>query len=571
MRHFLNGTEVAPRNLQDIGVVSDFTDRPSELELNVDVVVLPREAFTLIQAHLATQGPFEGMPYTIQMDGGITLEYYVDFLEQAIFRDHEIEVKIKRRGGKDQFFDNADGLTFELMRAKGINFDLISTPYVIVKDNVAEVGISMSIALYVMTRELIQAIRDLATTVENLIQAVTPNATLPPLPPLGSIIKLAVAVVAQLIYTSLLLVAVVKLAQQMFDLIFPKVRYFNSCKVKELLSKGCQYLGYSFQSTLLDSISGLTILPVPILKEKASIWEKLQNDLNFSFTKGYPTAQDSTPTLGTLISAIETQLNAKTKVLNGVVYLEIRTYWQNITPNVIVPALALQGERQNEYFLNTDEAWRRYYIHYQIDYSDIHTLDYYDPTDAEYSTEPLNPLNPDLVTIKGLNDINIPFALGSRKSGLNWLEKFVKAYFEVVDAVTGVFGGGTNFASAIENRAGVLQISSQFYSQTKMLYLIGGKQPANYMDFLSASALWNKFHYINQIQANSFKVINEVRTRISSQDFVDLLGNNYAEINGTVSEILRIEWIDEKSHALISYKEPDNYADGHVQTIIINE
>jgi hypothetical protein len=329
-------------------------------------------------------------------------------------------------------------------------------------------------------------------------------------------------------------------------------------------------LGYSFQSTLLDSISGLSILPVPILKEKKSIFDYVANDLNFSFTKGYPTANDSTPTLGNLITAIETQFNAKTKVVNGVVQLEIRNYWQNITPNSIIPALALQGERMDEYTLNLEEAWKRYYIHYQVDYSDTHTLDFYDPTDAEYSTEPLSPINTDLVTIKGLNDINVPFALGGRKKGLNWIEKFVKVFFEVVDEVTGVFGGGTNFASIIENRVGVLQISSQFYSQTKMLYLIGGKQPANYIDFLSATVLWNKYHYINQIQLNDYKVRNSIRTRISEQDFVDLQTNNFADVNGNIVEILRIEWLDEKSYALISYKEPFDYADGHVETIKIN-
>jgi len=570
MRHFLNGTEIAPRNLQEIGVISDFTDRPSELELNVDSIILPREAKVIIENHLQTQGPFEGLPYTITMDGGITLEYYVDFLENAVFRSHEIEVKIKRRKGKDQFFDNADGLTFELMKAKGVTFNFIDVPYLIIKDNAVEIAIPIAISLYVMTKELIQAVSDLATATGNLIQAVTPNATVPPLPPLGSIISLVVTVIAQIIYTALVLVAVIKLAQQLFDLIFPKIRYYKGAKVKELISKGCQYLGYSFQSTLLDSISGLSILPVPILKEKKSIFDYVANDLNFSFTKGYPTANDSTPTLGSLITAIETQFNAKTKVVNGVVQLEIRNYWQNITPNSIIPALALQGERMDEYTLNLEEAWKRYYIHYQVDYSDTHTLDFYDPTDAEYSTEPLSPINTDLVTIKGLNDINVPFALGGRKKGLNWIEKFVKVFFEVVDEVTGVFGGGTNFASIIENRVGVLQISSQFYSQTKMLYLIGGKQPANYIDFLSATVLWNKYHYINQIQLNDYKVRNSIRTRISEQDFVDLQTNNFADVNGNIVEILRIEWLDEKSYALISYKEPFDYADGHVETIKIN-
>jgi len=571
MRHFINGTEIAPRNLPDIGVISDFTDRPSELELNIDTIVLPREAMTIVQTHLQNQGPFEGLPYTVTMPSGVTLEYYIDFLENAIFRTHEIEVKIKRRGGKDQFFDNADGLTFELLNAKGIVFNSFDTPYLIIKDNAVELAIPIAISLYVMTKELIQAIKDLATAISNLIEAVTPNATVPPLPPLGSIISVVVTVLAQVVYVALVLVAVIKLAQQLFELIFPKVRYFLACKVKELISKGCQYLGFSFESSLLDQISGLSILPMPILKEKKSIFQFLQNDLNLAFNKGYPTAQDSTPTLGSLLSAMETTFNARTKVINGVVYLERRDFWQNITPNAILPALALQGERQDEYTLNTEEAWRRYYIHLQTDYNDTHTLDYYDPTDSEYSTEAVSPINPDLVTIKGLNDVNIPFALGSRKNGLNWIEKFVKAFFEVVDEVTGIFGGGTNFAAIIENRIGVLQISSQFFGQTKLMYLIGGKQPANYIDYIGASQLWKKYHYINQIQLNDYKVRNAIRTRISEQDFVDLQTNNFADVDGVTVEILRIEYINEKSQCLISYKEPFDYANSHVSTLVINE
>jgi hypothetical protein len=570
MRHFLNGIEIAPKDLLDLGVVSDFTERPSVLELNFDTITLKREALDIVKAHIQNQGVFEGIPYTVTMDGGITLDYYVDLTENAVFRDFEVEVKIKKRKGKDQFFENADGLTFELMKAKGVVFNLIPVPYIIVKDNAVEIAIPIAISLYVMTKELIQAIKDLATAIANLIEAVTPNITVPPAPPLGSIISLVVTVIAQVIYTAAILIAVVKLAQQLFDLIFPKVRYYSGAKVKELLTKGCQYLGYSFQSTLLDSVSGLSILPVPLVKKKKSIFDYVQNDLNFSFTKGYPTAQDSTPTVGSLFKAMEDMFNAKTKVVNGIVQLEIRNYWQNITPNAIVPALALQGERQDEYSLNIEDSWKRYFIHYQVDYQDTHTLDFYDPTDAEYSTEALSPINPDLVTIKGLNDVNIPFALGVRKKGLNWLEKFVKVFFEVVDTVTGIFGGGTNFASIIENRIGVLQISSQFYSQTKIMYLIGGKQPANYETYLNATALWNKYHYINQIQINDYKIRNSIRTTISTQDFVDLLSNNFAEVEGNIVELLRIEWIDEKSLALISYKEPFDYANGHVETLTIN-
>ena len=101
MRHFLNDIEIAPRNLLDIGVVSDFTNRPDELSLNVDKLILPREALEIIQNHLQTQGVFEGIPYRVEMAQGIVLQYYVDLTENAIFRDFEIEVTIKRLIAKD--------------------------------------------------------------------------------------------------------------------------------------------------------------------------------------------------------------------------------------------------------------------------------------------------------------------------------------------------------------------------------------------------------------------------------------------------------------------------------------
>ena len=571
MRHYLNDIEIAPRNLLDIGVVSDFTDRPSELELNVDKLVLPREALSIIQGHIQSQGVFEGIPYRVEMSQGISLDYFVDLTEDAIFRSYEIEVKIKRRNAKDSFFDRAAGTSFELMKKKGVQFQFIDVPYVIIRDNQAEVTLTLSISLYVMTKELISAIKDLAIAVAAFINAFTPNTGVPPSLDTGDIIALGLKAVAQLVYTAAILVALIKLAQQLFDILFPKLRYYKACKVKELLSKGCQYLGYSFQSTLLDGISGLTILPVPIVKEKRSIFEYLENDLNFSFTKGYPTAQDTTPTLSDLLTAMENQFNARTKVVNGVVQLERRDYWQNFSTAQILPALVIQDERQDEYTLNTSEVWKRYYIHYQVDYSDLHTLDFYDPTDAEYSTEPTNVINPDLVSIKGLNDVNIPFALGTRKEKLTFAEAYAKFLFASIDEITSLFGGGTNLTGSITNRIGVLKLSQQFYGTTKILYLIGQKQPANYTNFLAAKELWNKYHYINQIQLNDFQIRNDVRTTISTVDFVTLLDNNYAEIEGEVCEILRIEYMDERSRALISYKRPFDYADGKVSTLVINE
>ena len=571
MKHFLNNIEVSPRNVLEIGLNTDYSGNPEILSIDTDKIKLPREALDIIQSHIATQGVFEGIPYNIVTEGGVNLEYYVDLTDQAMFSTYDIEVKIKKRKGKDLFFENADGLSFELMANKGVSFDLVKIPYLIVPDNIPEIGLNLSIALFVMTKEGIQAFKDLSTAISNLIKAVTPNVGIPPVPPLGEIISLALTVAAQLAYTIAIVIAIKKLAEQMFQLIFPKIRYYLGSTIRELIEKGCDYLGFTLESNLLFENRNLTLMPVPLLKEKKSIFNFLQNELDFSFTKGYPTAQDSISTLGELIKAVELWFNAKTRVYQGKVQIERRDYWQILTTNTLTPSLSDQDKRTNEYYLNTDEAWKRTYIHYQVDYSDLHTLDFFDPTDAEYSTEPLNVINQDLVTIKGFNDINIPFALGVRKSELNWVENQALKFFQTMDNVINFLGGNGNYASIIEDRLRVIQVTSQFYSVTKVLWAINGRQPVDYVNYIKASAIYEKYHKINEIQINGYKVFNDIAIRLNSSDFVNLLDNNYAFINGVLCEILSINYIDEESKAIISYKEPYNYAQGKVEVITLND
>jgi hypothetical protein len=339
------------------------------------------------------------------------------------------------------------------------------------------------------------------------------------------------------------------------------------------LTKGCQFLGYQFESTLLTTYPNYTILPVPLTKQRKSIFEWLPDEFFNPFNDGIPSTSDTVSTLGLLIDACKTMFNAEFKVFNGVVRMERWDYWQDQTTLQLVPALNIQGDRDSAYKFNTEDVWKRYYIHYTSDFSDLHCVDgvTYDNHDAEYSTENLNVVNQDLKLVKGLRDVNIPFALGARKEKLNWLEELAKEFFEAIDAVTGLFGGGTNFASQIGSRKDCMKISQQFFSTTKLLWTIGGKQPANYFNYISARALWNNFHYINQIQINGWIEKENARTRIRKEDFVTLLDNNFADIDGVGCEVMRLEWYDEKSDCTISYREPSQYAVGKVQTITIND
>ena len=131
------------------------------------------------------------------------------------------------------------------------------------------------------------------------------------------------------------------------------------------------------------------------------------------------------------------------------------------------------------------------------------------------------------------------------------------------------FGGNGNFAAQIQNRIGVLQISQQFYGITKLLYTVAGKQPANYAEIIQAGAIYDNYHQINEIQINDYQVTEGAPLRITDQDFVNLLDNNFAEINGQVCEILTVQYFDDVSRAEISYKCPFDYANGKVETIEI--
>ena len=116
MKHFLNGIEISPRNREDIGVICDFTGNPDILSVNTDTLVLPREANQLVKQHIQTSGLFVGIPYQIQLDGGINLNYYIDLCDpgsKPVVREHEIEVKIKRSKGFDDFRSKADGTSFD--------------------------------------------------------------------------------------------------------------------------------------------------------------------------------------------------------------------------------------------------------------------------------------------------------------------------------------------------------------------------------------------------------------------------------------------------------------------------
>lgn len=567
-KHFINGTEIRPQNAVSIGFKADWNGNPKEAEITVDKLVLVTNAYSLVMEHIFNgAGLFEGIPYRIEVDG-FGIDYFIDLTDSPIFADNFMEVSIKKRKAVDKFKQDADGLSFELLNKK-VNLSYIQAPYIIVKDNQLEVGMMLGITIYSLTTELITQIDRLNDLVTAGIQASTPNVGVPPSIDTGDVIAYVLKVIAQIVYTIALIIALIDLVTQLMELIFPPVRYLKANTIKYLIEAGCNYLGYSLSSTKLDQYDKAALIPVPLQKTNKSIFNFNINFNTQSYTKGYPTASDSTPTLGSLIDAVNVWLNTDFRIIGSTVYIENQNYWYSQNGVNIQNTMNIQDTRQNSYTYNFGDMWKRCYLHYLTDIADSHTYDNFTSTDCEYSTEPLTIVNADLVTIKGLNDINIPFALGDRKSQLNFIEKVALNMAEIADNLINFFGGNSNLAGKVEGRIGLLQISQQFYSVTKVIWAINGKQPSNYLDIIGANAIYQKEHVSNQVKENFQKVFTS-SIPFSQSQFLQLLENNVVNDQfGNELKILTFDWINETSVANIQYTEKSTDAN-NIQTILID-
>lgn len=556
----INGQEITPVNYETIGIKLDWTGDAREAELTVESVELANLGKKLVLDHIDTLGVYEGLPLTIKI-GTLTLEYYIDLTDNPKISgegDASIEVSIKRRRAVDWFFSQANALSFEAIN-KTNPISLIDAPYLIVKDNQLEILIMLGISAYTLTKALIEGIQDLTIAITELIAAATPNAGVPPSFNTGAIIGAALKVVARIIYVAAVIVALIDITKQIIELLFPPIRNLKASTILELLNKGCQKLGYDFSSTIIENMPQLTILPVPLKKKTdeglLSIFTNLFSSDNGSYTRGYPTSRDTTPTLGSLVDAIQQMFNAKIRIVGNTVHFERRDFWQQNSGVNIRRTLNLQDSRENEWTYNLGETWKRYLVQYRTDPNDLHTLDKIDKTDVEHSTEPNTVVNPDLVNIKGLADIFLPWSFGTRKDELTLVEEAALPFAELADEVVQFFGGESDLAAKVNGRIGVTIISNQYYTVSKLIYQTGGRQPQNYLDVIGAKVIRDEYHTINNVKEN-FKRIYAAPIPFSTNNMEMLLENNYVNDEiGNPLEILKFEWINDTKTADIEYSE----------------
>lgn len=544
IRYFLNGVECTPMERRAIKFKTVFDSRRfGEFEMSAKNLTFVRKDKELIQEWIAQRGYGVGMPFDVTFTNGQNKAFYLDF-STATFRENSISVEAKVRKENDTFWAKAQGLTFSdspIFKWQPRHFCQIN--FVVVPEQQVSLVLTMSVTTFILAKEAATAVKNTGDDAVALMQAVGVNPSLVA----GAALKLAVT----LIYLTAIIIALVRLAQEMINLIYPRVRQFKAVELVTLIANGCRALGYDFNSNFLKGIKGLTLLPVPLKAKGTSFFSELFLQNSLAFSNGYPSAQDSIITLEQVISAMEQIFNLKTRVANNEVRLEPATFWQPNPTVVKDEAFNVQGDVESEFTVNLNEQFKRKLLVWDVDNSDFHTLDDTDDTIREFDSRAtvLPARGEDLELLAGLERINIPFARAVRKGGLNIVEQTMRVLAQGLDLFT-----NGSASARITSRAGAMQISQLFFGKTKLLIRNGSQVAENQNEIIGAKAL-GKYHESTFVQKNLSKIYSQMPLRVTEGDFMALVKNNHLILeSGKQIEIIAIEWSEESNFATVDYR-----------------
>jgi len=589
LRHILNGVQINPPiNWKGTEFEVNFDrDGNAKVKVNSTNLEFGREnATTMVNyAYSGANGGvgiLEALPYEVEIERNGVIEKpfigYIDTTENAIFSRELCKVNATEQKSIDWLEARADGFTFEYLRSINVitNDDYEFIPYVINSvPDYKETAIAILTGFVVIQQitDAIEKVKDLIADIAN------------PLTAISAIVKASLLA----IYLITLIAALIKLLKDIIQLIIQPVKYHACMSIETLVSKGCQHLGLTLSSSILTS---------GIFKKAHIMPEKSQNPVNntdrriLGFTTPKKTAQEGyyKGTFGNLLRDVKKIFNGKLYIQNNVLYFE------RLDANLTPPQYTLIDIYNPEFKTNGNEFKANYYITYLTDTIDKNTLQEYEGTSYQVIFKPNFSNNPDLVLMKGLEEVRIPFALAKRKTELTVPEKIVKAFLDVLSAITNgliaamnalisglnsiiglvnnvihslhVVGinvqlniqpiptiSPVNFGNLIENRLNMMKLETDFTSVPKIFLMDKGtatkfnKLTTGNETYLSAEYLYQNFHYINnwlpttdKPNGNQYIIKEYSNVRFGFSDYQLVKNNNQIIVGDKVGLIESFKW-----------------------------
>jgi len=570
LTHIMDGqSRGVPRDWQSLKISVDWKDKKESGAINVSDLSFTGEANEYIQQWIADGNIFEGIPYLIAVgdvnNPAFQFKGYLDLTDNPIvIGGEESKCSLKKDKGTDWLNDTADSFSMAYLYSIGriTNADIVRVPYVInyVPDGIQLIVIGMSI--YMMTRELIDDINRTTKSIADSTAASTPvvgvsvgvGGGVVTAWSIGLIVSVALKIIADIVLRIAMSIAMKALTEELFEQLIPKKRYHLGMTFNKMMERSCQHLGLGYSSNLMAQHANWTHIPTKDRKggDRGEF--------------GYPDNSSPIYTFGDLIREMKKMFNADYRIVNGIFYFEVRDSFKTPTIYQMPPVLNNQDRRLEEHTYNTDEMISNYNILWDYDVQDQNTLDDQSGRIFQAITSARTAINPEYVTIKNLAQIAIPFSMAKEKTKLTDVEKILKTLGKLVDNITGIFGGGTNFAGQIEDRIGSLLLSSHFLTTGKVVVMQGGKLASGQRALLSSRLLWDKYHYKNSFapyngEHNQYRRILNKRVPMSLEDFTLLLENNEGlDDEGKEIEIEKFEYFPDDQTGVIDYRRKELYS-----------
>jgi len=539
--HYIQGKEVnPPRNYEDVYIQGNKENDGLEIAttvktfdwINAEAAILKD---ILNQGITGGQGNLSGVAHKIKLvEDGTVIEIfdgYID-LQTAQYDQDLVTADSVPKLSIEWLESNADSITFERLYEKTpfLNVtDVVAVPYVLSSvPNYQDLMFVSLTSAFIVTQIERQAI-----IIEGVISEIGGLLTA------GSgIFKL----ISEAIYTITLLVSVVKLINDLIDLIIQQVKYKFGMSVNRQIEAACNFLGVNYQSPILESsLAKLHILPANYANPE-SVNE------NDNILKGFfnPAVTDQQPyykgTLGDLLREIRTLFNLKVVFRNGTLVIEPKNQRKNAT-------FTLPEHYNPRFKTNADEFISNYTISFAFDTTERTTIDQWEGNNVQVTLDYKTAPQREFRLLKGIERVSTTFARGFAKKTLTAPEKLVNSFLKVFRVVTApvvllintaivvinsVIDGiekivkllnnlGANIeydpgrpekvkfkdVSDIENRIGMLQLENDFFSVDKLVLLDVNANPkktkiATENDIiLDAQTIFQTFHTDNSFDPSN--------------------------------------------------------------------
>jgi hypothetical protein len=396
------------------------------------------------------------------------------------------------------------------------------------------------IAIYIFIKETVQAIKELA----DIIKDGTAYAGIPVSGPIITVIWFALTVAIRAAYIAAMIIQVIALMQQLINTLISIKRKNKAMSLNTMIGNALGFFGYTLETPITD-MDDFYYMPSKPNGVNQTIVDKLQREPKI-INKGIPNPQDYGYAVTEAIEIALRLFNARLAIIGNVVHLRTLsdTWWIKQATYTMPPV------RINSKKYNTNELSANVFIKFQTDSSDSWTIDNFTGTNYEVITTPKTVKDQRKNGIRGLDEIALPVALGTRKGELNLVEKAVLAVAGFAEDAVNIFGANKDFTSGIKQRTGLLKMSDYQWNVPKLLYLKqqskGLRIPKDHRERLSAKALWNNYYSEKSFVSNGFtkqRALFSERIPFRFEDFQKLTENSYfVTANGEVGKFISLEW-----------------------------